>query len=160
MSPSPENNSKPTGNLIHLPNTYWLMWLENVQKGPKNDQKHPKNVENQANWPKNIQKVHKLLQKFYSQQKARELPSKSYCWSSNLLGTSCLGAATISSSAVPNKTYHTKLTQPSKHTKPSLWNLTYQTKPTKPNLPSQTFKNKYINNNPAQTNEFLLSKQW
>ena len=41
----------------------------------------------------------KLLKNPYSQQKTRDLPSKSYCWSQNLLGTSCLGANTISTSA-------------------------------------------------------------
>ena len=48
--------------------------------------------------PKISKKCIKLLQKFYSQQKAREFPSKFYCWSSNLLGTSCLSAATICNS--------------------------------------------------------------
>ena len=32
------------------------MRLENVQIGPKITKIEPKNVENQANWPKNIQK--------------------------------------------------------------------------------------------------------
>ena len=45
----------------------------------------PKNVENQANLPQNFQKPHKLLQKSYLQQKARDLPSKSYCWSQTYL---------------------------------------------------------------------------
>ena len=75
------------------------MQLENVQNWSKNDQNLPKNVKNQANWPKNFQKVRKLLQNFYSQQKARDMPSKSYCWSQNLMGTSCLGANTIFTSA-------------------------------------------------------------
>lgn len=74
------------------------MRLENVQNWPKNEQNWPKNVENQANCPQNIQKVRKLLQNSYSGQKTRDFPLKSYCWSPNLLGTSCLGAATISSS--------------------------------------------------------------
>ena len=99
MSPSPENNSKPTGNLIHLPNTYWLMWLENVQKGPKNDQNQPKNVENQANWPKNIQKFcNKLLQNSYLGQKTRDFNLNSYCWSPNLMGSSFLASHTICTS--------------------------------------------------------------
>ena len=42
--------------------------------------------------------MRKLLQKSYPRQKTRDLASKSYCWSPNLLGTPCLGAATISSS--------------------------------------------------------------
>ena len=34
------------------------------------------------------QKVCELLQNSYSGQKAQDLPSKSYCWSPNLLGSS------------------------------------------------------------------------
>ena len=49
------------------------MRLENVQNRSKNDQNRPLNVENQVNWPKNIPKVCKLLQNFYSGQKARDL---------------------------------------------------------------------------------------
>ena len=98
------------------------MWLENDQNRPEYGQNRPKNVENQANWTKNIQKVNKLLQKFYSQQKAWVLPSKSYCWSSNLLGTSCLGAATICSS-VPSDLTSFMLSQDSQ----LLWDISYQT---------------------------------
>ena len=57
------------------------MRLENVQNSPKNNQNGPKNVENQANWPKNIQKVRKLLQNFFSGQKPWDFTLKSYCWS-------------------------------------------------------------------------------
>ena len=58
--------------MIRLPKTYWLMRLENVQNLPKNDQNGPRNVENQANWPKNIQKERKLLQNSYLGQKTRD----------------------------------------------------------------------------------------
>jgi len=34
----------------------------------------------------------------YCKNPTHDLASKSYCWSPNLLGTPCLGAATISSS--------------------------------------------------------------
>ena len=81
-----------------LQKIYWLMWLESVQNRPKNDQNQPKNVENQANWPKNIQKVHKLLQNSYSGQKPWDFPLKPYCWSPNLLGSSCPTADTICTS--------------------------------------------------------------
>ena len=54
---------------------------------------HPKMLKIRQIAPQKIQNVNKLLQKFYSRQKTRELPSKSYCWTSNVLGTSCLGAA-------------------------------------------------------------------
>ena len=74
------------------------MKLKYVQNWSKYDQNQPKNDKNQANWPRNIQKVRKLLQKSYSWQTARELPSKSYYWPPNLVGTMCLGAATICSS--------------------------------------------------------------
>ena len=47
--------------------------------GPKKDQNLPKNEENQANWPKNIQKVRKLMQYFYSGQKTQDIHIKSYC---------------------------------------------------------------------------------
>ena len=75
------------------------MRLENVQNWPEYDQNPPKNVENQANWSQNIQKLCKLLQNSYSGKRERGRPLKSYCWSPNLLGSSCLAAATICSSA-------------------------------------------------------------
>ena len=40
--------------------------------------------------------MRKLLQNSDSGQKAQDLTSKSYCWFPNLLGSSCLAAATIS----------------------------------------------------------------
>ena len=63
----------------------------------------PKISKFSQNWPKNIQNLCKLPQNSYSRQKVRDLDSKSYCWSSNLLGTSCPGAATISSPALTHR---------------------------------------------------------
>ena len=71
------------------------MWLEDVQNLSQNDQNWSEYVKNHANYPKNTQKVRKLLQKSYPQQKAMDMPSKSYCWFQSLLGTSSLGADTI-----------------------------------------------------------------
>ena len=71
--------------------------------GPNMTKIKPKFLKIRQIAPKKPQNVQKLLQKFYSRQKAREFPSKSYCWSSNLLGTSCLGAATICSSVGRNQ---------------------------------------------------------
>ena len=45
-----------------------------------------------------IQKVLELFSKSCYCQKVRDISSKSYCWSPNLLGTRCPGAATICSS--------------------------------------------------------------
>ena len=70
---------------------------------------HPKMLKIRQIAPQKIQNVNKLLQKFYSRQKTRELPSKSYCWTSNLLDTSCLGAATICSSARVHYYYFVRL---------------------------------------------------
>ena len=71
---------------------------ENMFKiGPKMTKICPKVLRIRQYWPKNIPKVRKLMQKSYSRQKVRDFPSKSYCWSPNLLGTPCPGAATISS---------------------------------------------------------------
>ena len=97
------NNSKPTGHLIPLPKTYWWMRLEKVQNRPEYDQNQPKNVKNQANWTKNIQKSISYCKNSTHDKKVWEFPSKSYYWSSNLLGTSCLGSATICSSEVKSK---------------------------------------------------------
>ena len=74
------------------------MPLENVKNWSKTDQNWPKNIKILAHWPKNISKVRKVPQNSYSLQKTQDLPSKSYWRSPNLLGTSCPGAATISSS--------------------------------------------------------------
>ena len=65
---------------------------------PKNDQNLPKNVENQQNWPKIIQKMRNLQQNSYSGQKPRDFPLKSYCWSQNLLGSSFPASDTICTS--------------------------------------------------------------
>ena len=61
-------------------------------------QNWPKNVENQANWSKNIKKVRRLLQNSYSGQKSSDFPLKSYCWFPNLLGRSFPASHTISTS--------------------------------------------------------------
>ena len=74
------------------------MRLEHVQNLPKNDQNRPKNVENQQNWPKIIQKMRNLQQNSYSGQKPRDFPLKSYCWSPNLLGSSFPASDTICTS--------------------------------------------------------------
>ena len=50
------------------------MWLENAQNWSKKDQIQPKNDENQANWPKYIQKSVSILQNSYSGQKVQDLP--------------------------------------------------------------------------------------
>ena len=48
------------------------MRLENLQNWPNNDQNRPKNVENQAIWPENIQNV--CVQNTYRGPKPRNFP--------------------------------------------------------------------------------------
>jgi len=52
---------------------------------------------------KSILKVLDFPSKSYSRQKMRDITSRSYCWSLNLLGTRCPGAATICSSVLQRK---------------------------------------------------------
>ena len=100
------------------------MWVENVQICPKI-------TKNYENWPKNIQKVCKLLQNSYLGQKPWDFPLKSYCWSPNLLGSSFLASDTISTSVQKpnefNQNHQTKSTYWTKHTKVNLFIQTYRT---------------------------------
>ena len=102
-------NANPTdksGRKIVIISQHWSKnvqtWQKSVWKCTKSVLKCPKPVLKCSNQSKDVQNILKVLilpSISYSWQKVRDIPSRSYCWSLNLLSTRCPGAATICSSA-------------------------------------------------------------